>query len=250
MHICFFDIDGTLILTGGAGQAAFERAFFEDFGIDQWNGQVRFSGRSDRAIVADLFAVHGIENSDANWERFVTGYLERLPRTLQESNGRILPGVESLLELLASRDDVTLGLLTGNMRIGAERKLAHYGLGRFFEFGGYGDALLDRNEIAATAVAAARDYFEQAQDPAPPSSGERLGVGDSAHAKDGDRLANASTIVIGDTEHDVRCARSIGATAVAVATGFTDRPTLVASRPDLLLDDLADPTPFLELFGT
>lgn len=244
MHICFFDIDGTLILTGGAGQAAFAEAFVEDFGIEKWNGRVRFSGRSDRAIVADLFAEHGIANSDGNWSRFVAGYLGRLPQSLAESDGQILPGVVPLLKTLASREDVALGVLTGNMHAGAAHKLAHYNLDHFFEFGGYGDALLDRDEIAAVALTAAKEYLEAA-------ANGKVGVaGAGSPALPPADFVDVSLVVIGDTEHDVRCARAIKATAVAVATGFTDRPTLIASEPDLLLDDLSDLTPLLELLSS
>ena len=152
MHICFFDIDGTLILTGGAGQAAFELTFAEEFGVDRWTGDVAFSGRSDRAIVGDIFREYGIEASDSNWRRFSEAYLQRLPKTLAEREGRVLPGVSELLSTLGGRSDIAVGLLTGNTQAGANGKLSHFGIETHFDFGGFGDVHIDRNDIAAEAL--------------------------------------------------------------------------------------------------
>lgn len=233
MHICFFDIDGTLILTDGAGQEAFVQTFTDEFGVGRWNGKVEFSGRSDRAIVADLFSEFGIANTEENWERFAVGYIERLPETLTERTGRILPGVKPLLETLHSRPDLVLGLLTGNIRAGSFQKLRHFGLADYFSFGGYGDLHADRNQIAAVALDAAKTHL--------------AAIGQAGLPLSRNHYPLQSVLVIGDTPNDIRCARSIDAVAIAVATGFSPYEDLAAAGPDLLLNDLSDPTPLLSL---
>ena len=102
MHICFLDIDGTLVNTGGAGQAAFSRALTADFGIAEVNQDVLFAGRSDRAIAMDLFAHHGVDPTADNWLRFREVYVRKLDETLPAHEGRVLPGVVELLEALPS----------------------------------------------------------------------------------------------------------------------------------------------------
>ena len=225
MKAVLFDIDGTLILTGGAGQKAFAQTFAEDFGVPAISRNVSFAGRSDRAIAIELMQVHDIEPSEANWERFRKGYLARLPLALQSGSGRVLPGVHPLLDQLA-RLPVQVGLLTGNVRHGAESKLSHYNLWDRFAFGGFGDEHLDRNDIAVAALAAA---WEQ--------------VRSNGHAA----INGETVVVIGDTESDIRCARAIGAHAVAVATGMSSIDALAAEKPDLLIESLEDANALLGL---
>ena len=101
MHICLFDIDGTLLNSGGAGKAALESALVEDFGLEGLRGQVAYSGRTDRAIIRDLMRLHDIMESPQELERLVTGYLRRLPECLRRHQGRVLPGIEAFLKALA-----------------------------------------------------------------------------------------------------------------------------------------------------
>lgn len=229
MHICFLDIDGTLVLTGGAGQAAFARTFAEVFGVPAIHREVTFAGRSDRAIAIDLFEAHGVEPSAKNWQRFRTGYLPRLGDALLKLEGNVLPGVTELLAALAARGDVALGLLTGNLREGAERKLNHYKLWHWFPFGGFGDEHLDRCDIAAAALAAAHAHLN----------------GDSPATKNDAKVGEV--LVIGDTINDIVCGRSIGARCVAVPTGHTTAETLRGERPDVLVETLRDLGPILKL---
>src|SRR5262245_39744363 len=98
MHVCLFDIDGTLFSIGGAGKAAMEAALYSAFGVRKIVGRVPYAGRTDRAIGRDLFRVHGIEETDTNWQRFVAGYLQHLPGCLARHQGRILPGIAELLD--------------------------------------------------------------------------------------------------------------------------------------------------------
>jgi phosphoglycolate phosphatase len=232
MHICLLDIDGTLVLTGGAGQTAFAQTLAADFGIAEINTKVAFAGRSDRAIVADLFRDHGVAPSDENWQRFRGGYLSRLDSALKSHQGRVLPGVARLLEALAARGDVAIGLVTGNIHEGARRKLTHFGLWHWFPFGGFGDEHVERDHIAAAALAAARLHLE-------PTA--------TAGRTNGQIPVEGQIIVIGDTEHDIRCGRSIGARCVAVATGHSTIDQLQMLEPDLVLSTLEEADAVLRL---
>lgn len=215
MKACFFDIDGTLVLTGGAGMYAFADTFADLFGVAQLSSDVSFAGQSDRGIAGGLFEAHGIENSDANWSRFREGYVERLGGQLEAREGEVLPGVVELIDRLEALGDVQIGLLTGNIAAAAELKLRYYGLWDRFAFGGFGDDHPDRNDIARTAAAKARQRHGRE------SPAERM-------------------VVIGDTPNDVRCARAIGAFAVAAPTGHTPAIALAAANPDLLIPTLEE----------
>lgn len=222
MHICLFDIDGTLLLTGGAGQAAMEAVIASEFGSSRPVEGIPTAGRTDRAIVADLFRYYGLEPDDGAWERFLKAYLRHLPRHLAECDGTVLPGIPPLLETLGGRDDVILGLLTGNFREGARLKLEHYALDAYFTFGGFGDHHLHRDDVAREALAEVRRRCGEEIDP------QRIWV-------------------IGDTPSDVRCGRAIGANVFAVGTGMFSMDALAAEGPDHLCCDLADPGPLLRL---
>src|SRR5262245_39165667 len=115
MHICLLDIDGTLVLTGGAGQTAFAHTLAAEFGVGETSRDVVFAGRSDRAIAMDLFRIHGIATTAENWARFCGGYIHRLEECLRTHQGHVLPGVHELIAALVSRGDVAIGLLTGNV---------------------------------------------------------------------------------------------------------------------------------------
>jgi phosphoglycolate phosphatase len=220
MYICLFDIDGTLLSSGGAGKAAMEAALAEEFGVALLDHRVPFSGRTDRAIGRDLLHFHNIDYGPENWQRFRARYLQLLPECLHRHRGKVLPGIGELLALLAGRADMALGLLTGNLREGARLKLGHYGIHEYFAFGGYGDEHFDRDEVAHAALAAARRHLNGADD-------------------------RSQFWVVGDTPLDVQCARAIGARVAAVATGWHSVEELAGARPDLLLPDLSDPKPLL-----
>ncbi|HMF11969.1 MAG TPA: HAD hydrolase-like protein [Gemmataceae bacterium] len=220
MHVCLFDIDGTLISSGGAGKAALAAALRAEFGVDHFVEQVQLSGRTDRAIVRDLFRLHDIEDTPAARERFFSAYLARLPDCLARLKGAVLPGIASFLQYLSERDDVAVGLLTGNVRAGARLKLGHYKLWHHFAFGGFGDHHHDRDQVAQEALREIHTRFDGTTPP--------------------DRVW-----VIGDTPLDVRCARCIGVRSLAVATGWHTLEELTACKPDLALADLSDPTPLL-----
>lgn len=221
MHVCLFDIDGTLISSGGAGKAALETALAGEFGASLAH-RVPYSGRTDRAIIRDLFRLHGIDDTPANLQRLLRAYLHHLPHCLHSHDGRVLPGIAALLERLRARGDVALGLLTGNVRDGARLKLGHFDLYGYFAFGGFGDLHHDRDDVAHEALAAMHGHL---------NGTVRL-----------DRIW-----VIGDTPLDIRCARAIGVRVAAVGTGWHPLDELAAGSPDLLLADFTDPDPLLAL---
>ncbi len=223
MHVCLFDIDGTLISSGGAGKAALEMAMAAEFGVTHAIEKLQLSGRPDRAIILDLFRLHIIDDKPEHWQRLTAAYLSHLPACLASHKGRVLPGIAALLAELARRK-IPLGLLTGNIRAGAKVKLGYFGLYDHFTFGGFGDQHLDRDDIAREALAEVKARLNGQHSP--------------------DRIW-----VIGDTPLDIRCARAIGARAVAVATGWHSMDELAAHQPDLLLADLSDATALLERCG-
>jgi phosphoglycolate phosphatase len=215
MPILLWDIDGTLVRTGGAGKAAMEAALRDAFGVAEIRDVVPYSGRTDRAIARDLLAVHGVDPTPGNQARLAAAYLAALPATLVTHGGRVCPGVRDLLGALHADGTAVLGLLTGNTRAGARHKLGHFGLWDYFACGGFGDEHTDRDDVARMAVGELRAHLGRDVDP-------------------------ADVWVIGDTPLDVRCARAIGAKAVAVATGWHPAAELAASNPDFLFDDLSD----------
>jgi phosphoglycolate phosphatase-like HAD superfamily hydrolase len=230
MHVVLFDIDGTLISSGGAGRAALLAGLAEEFGPRPLSARLDLSGRTDLAIIHDLLRLAGLEDSPGNVERLRAAYLRQLPAHMRAHttdvpagsayHARVLPGIAGLLEALAGRGDVHVGLLTGNMRAGARIKLGHFGLFDHFAFGGFGDLHHDRNDVARAALGDAARHLNGAVDP-------------------------RRVWVVGDTPLDVRCARAVGARVLAVVTGWHSRDQLAACAPDLLLDDLSDPSAFL-----
>lgn len=222
MDALLFDIDGTLINTGGAGGAALREAFCEEFVIDE-PAQVPFAGRTDRGIGSDLFRAHEIDDSDDNWQKLRAGYLARLQKHLDERDGQVLAGVVELLYRLHRRTHAVLGLLTGNTAHGARIKLSHFGIFDYFRFGGFGDSHPHRNDVA------------------------RLALDEATRHVNGDGLDRVW--VIGDTPLDIACARAIDAQVLAVATGVHGADELAAAEPDVLLDDLSDTERVVDLLS-
>lgn len=221
MRVILFDIDGTLITTGGAGREALNTALANEFAVaDPY--QVDLSGRTDRGICRELFDAHDIPHTHENWERFRNAYLTGLQYHLQTRPGQVLPGVRELISGLRNTPRVALGLLTGNVREGARRKLSHYALDEHFSFGGFGDTHPDRDDVAREAIAAARAHCQA-------------------------EIAGDQVWVIGDTPLDIRCARAIGARVIAVATGAFTVDELHPFQPDVVVQDLAQTLELLEI---
>ena len=218
MRVFLFDIDGTLIHSGGAGRAAINIGMSQAFAVDA-TSEFDLGGRTDRGIASELFEAHDIEPTDANWRRFIRAYLGALPGRLQVLGGSVLAGVDPLLSTLADMTNAHVGLLTGNIRRGAEIKLNHFCLWDYFDFGGFGDNSPKRDEVAQEAADDARQSLSA-------------------------NLRNDQFCVIGDTILDVRCAKAIGAKSVAVCTGSGSRSQLEAEHPDLLLESLDTDEPW------
>lgn len=190
-----FDIDGTLLVTGGAGAVAWQRAFREMHGIEANIDEHTRAGMTDPEIAAIIFReVIGREGTVAERAEAIAGYLSHLQRAVDESEGyRVMPGIEELLPRLAA-SGILLGIVTGNIETAAQIKLARGDLNRYFTFGGYGSDSSDRTELTAKAI-------------------ERGG------GVAGRQLDLAATIAVGDTPRDVVAGHGAGIKVVGVATG-------------------------------
>lgn len=219
MNLLLWDIDGTLITSGGAGMRALRAALLQVFAIDGSINDIDFAGRTDRWIMRQIFAKFSLPATEENFTLMTDGYVAALPAALRDRGVHPLPGVPALLETAHARGDVALGLLTGNLRRGAEVKLASRNLWRYFPFGAFADDSEDRNLLGPHALRRARAH----------------------HGVD---LAPTDTWVIGDTPHDVVCARAFGARALAVATGRHSPDELRAEAPDAVFADLSDTAAF------
>jgi len=217
--LLLWDIDGTLITSGGAGMRALGAALRAVFAIDGSINDIDFAGRTDRWIMRQIFAKFALPATKENFARLTDGYIAALPAALRDRGVRALPGVPELLAGARARGDVALGLLTGNLRRGAEVKLSSRNLWAYFPFGAFADDSEDRNRLGAHALRRARAH----------------------HGVD---FAPGDTWVIGDTPHDIVCARAFGARAAAVATGRHTVSELRAENPDVVFADLADAAGF------
>ena len=215
--LLLFDIDGTLVLTGGAGARAMIRAFGDVFGIYDGFDRVPMAGRTDAWIVAQITALHGIDCHPEGLRHFRESYLQYLPGEIRQPGPRkgIMPGVRDLLDALAPRDDVFLALLTGNFEQGARVKLEYFDLWRYFRCGAFGDTAHERNGLLAEVL------------------GRAAVCGASG-------IGPRDTFVIGDTPFDVAVAASGGARSIAVATGGHGVDALAASGADVVFQDLGD----------
>jgi phosphoglycolate phosphatase len=225
MYIILFDIDGTLVLTGGAGMRAMNRAC-EDLvsGPDAMAG-VTFAGRTDWSILDDILRNHGHTLDEVLLDELRRRYVTHLQEEIQLP-GRgvkdVMPGIRELLESLRARDDVRVGLLTGNFVEGARIKLEYFDLWKHFPWGAFGGDSARRNDLVPIALARARE-----------------------HGIDG--IAPPDVIVVGDTPNDIECALVAGATPVAVATGSYTIDQLRAAGAEIVFDDLSDTSRFLAL---
>jgi phosphoglycolate phosphatase len=219
--LLLWDIDGTLLASGGAGmralRVALERVFDRNGSLDD----IDWSGRTDRFIFAQVFERFGIPATQANIDRYVEGYAEALPAELARS-ASVLPGVLEVLTAADARPDIVQGLLTGNLRRGAEIKLGHHGLWDFFAFGAFADDSPNRNELGPHALRRAAEHAGALFQP--------------------DRVW-----IIGDTPHDIACGRVIGARTLALPTGHHPAEELAAHHPTALLRDLRDAAAFWAL---
>jgi phosphoglycolate phosphatase len=242
--LILFDIDGTLIVSGGAGARAMTRAFEDTWGLSDALRHVDVAGRTDNIIMEDALRATGHVAEGETLERFKRIYCGYLRDELLSVNGVksvdggshgngtgngrpkcVLPGIVPLLDALSERADVSLALLTGNFPESAEIKLRHFDLWRYFEWGVYGNEATDRHDLLPIAI--------------------------QRHLDRGAPSINPSdVIIVGDTPHDISCAHRGGAKAIAVATGNFPLDALSGCRPDVLCRDLSDHAPFFSLLDS
>jgi len=214
-----FDIDGTLITTGGAGGRAWRKAFRRLFDADVDIADFTESGQTDPEVARRSFrGALGRDPDRRELNRLLGGYLDALPEEVESSEGyRVMPGVRDLLPKLRE-EGVLLGITSGNIEAAAHIKLARARLNHYFSFGGYGSDSNDRGELTRRAIQRAGMLHGQAIDP-------------------------RECDVVGDTPRDVAAARSAGAVSVAVATGDYTVDQLRAANADHVVATLADPFP-------
>lgn len=216
MKLWLFDIDGTLVDTGGAGMRALQDAAVECFGGS--GPELDLAGSTDLGVLAGILAHFDRTHGPSEEAAFFACYLRHLEINLGRGGypGRVLPGAAELLEHLARLPGITVGLLTGNIAGGAAAKMRHFGLDRHFAFGAYGCDHADRNLLGPLARTRAADHA-------------------------GRDFSPEETLVIGDTPKDVACAHAMGSRCLAVATGRFSAAELRACGADVVVERLDDP---------
>lgn len=216
-HLVLFDIDGTLLRCGPQVRPLFVGALEAVFGSYSGLEDYDFGGKTDPRIALDLVQATGLSESEilSRLPEMRRQYLERLEEGLLRERMQLLPGVVDLLERLLRREDVTLGLLTGNWHGGAQIKLGRFDLNRFFPFGAFGDDAVDRRDLVPVALERARQSC-------------------------GSCFAQERVLIVGDTVRDVDCAQAAGVASLAVATGFTKAEKLRAAGADWVFGDLVE----------
>jgi phosphoglycolate phosphatase len=234
--LVLFDIDGTLVLTGGAGVRAMARAFDEIVGASSDARMppeghaltgIPVAGRTDWSILHDALARIGRDLDEDLFNRLRERYVTHLRDEIQQRgtgfNGT-LPGVPPLLDALQSRTDVYLGLLTGNFREGAQIKLERFDLWRYFRCGAFGDDAADRNALVPVAL-------------------------ERAAACGIPGVSSSDVFVIGDTPNDIACAQVVGAVPVGVATGSYSSEQLKACGAEIVFETLENTDQVLRVFS-
>lgn len=224
-RLFLFDIDGTLLLSGGAGVRAMTRAFAQVFGVTDAFASSDLAGRTDTFILSSAFRAAGLPDTPESHDRFRETYIDILAVEIKapsSSRRALMPGIVPLLHALRGDSSSELALLTGNFESAAYIKLRSFGIADYFPWGAFGEESAERAEIARVAM---RRAEERAIPP---------------HVR-------ARTVVIGDTPHDVACAHAVGARALAVATGSYSLEQLSAAGADAVLPDLSDTDRVVEL---
>ena len=214
-----FDIDGTLLVTGGAGAVAWQRAFLEMHNVEANIGEHTHAGMTDPEIAEIVFReVLGRDGSDAERAEAIAGYLSHLQDAVTESEGyRVMAGIEDLLPRLTG-EGILLGIVTGNIEAAAQIKLARGDLNRYFAFGGYGSDSRDRTELTKKAL----------------ERGAQVS---------GKPLDRDQTIAVGDTPRDVEAGHGAGIKVVGVATGSYSVEELQQAGGDWAIENVSSGFP-------
>lgn len=227
MKLLLFDIDHTLLASGGAGFRAINRAFAELYGVENATRGIVPDGKTDPMLFEEAIrnAPGARASQDGRLATLIQLYERLLPEEMTAPPARLMPGVTELLEALSVRSGLLLGLLTGNLESTAHAKLRTFDLDGFFGFGAFGSDDRDRLQLPPVAVRRAEEL-----------TGTRIGLG-------------PHVVVIGDTQRDVVCALAWGATAVGVATGNTTEEELRDAGAHLVFRDLADTAAVIAALG-
>lgn len=237
-QMLLFDIDGTLLESGGASGDALVSSFRELFQVEQ-PARVELRGRTDRGIVYQLFEAHDIPRNDIEFNRLRQNYLSRLPLSLQNCVGRIMPRVTELLEMLHRTARFEIGLLTGNMRGAGLAKVTHFGLDHFFEWGFFGDCHARRTDLGTAVRDLALGNMQE-----PDLEDSTFTHKFALHGQ----VDLQRSVIIGDTPQDVACARSIGSQCLCVATGGYTVDELRQHRPEKVVDDFGETDELVDWF--
>jgi phosphoglycolate phosphatase-like HAD superfamily hydrolase len=215
LRLVLFDIDGTLIDSGGAGIRSLNLAFEEYFSVKDAFTGMNLAGKTDIQILREALARHSMDDHDRNIAVLCVSYISHLREQIENPGRHLKPGIMEAIEILCTMDATYLGLLTGNIEEGARIKLDPFGLNRYFPVGAFGNDHEDRNMLLPVAI-------------------ERFRV----HS--GMRISKRECIVIGDTPRDVDCAKIHGALSIAVATGPYSYESLALSGADAVLRDMSE----------
>lgn len=213
--IFLWDIDGTILLAGGAGMRSFNRVFEDLYGEKNIWQDIHPDGRTDPSLIEEMYQKRFSRlPTPAEYQKIQDVYHVYLEDDLNQSPGfRLMPHVEDVLGQLKKNPDINLGLATGNFRIAAELKLKRAGFDGFFDFGGFGCDSQDRLTLTSLALQRGHDFTGKKDSP---------------------------IFLIGDSIHDVNCGNAIGATTIAVCTGGTKRDALEKAKATHVIDDLSE----------
>lgn len=218
LKVLLFDIDGTILRTGGAGRRTMDRIFLELWGVPDAFEGTRADGKTDPMIFREMLERHrvSVDDLDAAVAEVQRRYAAGFGDEMRDSPAALMPGIEAVLDAVSSRDDVAVGLLTGNLEATARIKVEHFGLGHHFAFGAYSSDSPVRRDLPRVAVARAEAL-----------RGRPIGLG-------------RHVVVIGDTPHDVDCAIHNGCTSVGVGAAGWSAAQLAAAGAHAVLENLAD----------
>ena len=226
MKILLFDIDGTLLLSGGAGIRAMNEAFYLVFGKKDALINIKLAGRTDTSIIEDALKETNIPFDTEKFEYYKSVYYDLIAKEIRgpSNNKRLMPGIKELIPLLAERRGVYLGLLTGNWEKSGRIKIGHFGLNEYFPFGAFANDSGVRNELLPYAIKRFIEKYNVVPEP--------------------DEI-----FVIGDTPADIKCAKPHGAKAVAVGASIYTVEQLKEHDPDFLFPDLSDIDHVMQILG-
>ena len=225
MKLLLFDIDGTLLISNGAGRRAMNKSLSKMMGIDTITLKgIDFGGRTDQQIIFDILLANGMNPSEASTALpgALNAYERAFTEAFQKDFFTALEGAVDLVKTLAKYDHLQLALLTGNIKNTAYLKVEAIGLDGYFPFGAFGSDHAERGKLPQLAVDRALEF-------------------------NGHQYKEKDIVIIGDTKHDILCGKPLNVLSIAVATGHYKSGDLSQYDPDVLMDDLSNMDKFLEL---